>query len=315
MFGKKFSAGHCGGGAHSAGRCGPGARRGRRSVLGAMLLAAAAAVGFQARHAWAHGRGGEGGDRAEGDHPGAMWFKAKIEAHVADALDVAKATPEQRKAVQAELTALFARGKAAFEARHGDRDKALQLFAADTLDNKAIEALQKTMADSRAGHAKELAAAMTRMHDLFKPDQRKAIASYVTENLPSAKGHWQEKMMKFGIERGTERAFDHLQVTPDQRKALTAIRDRSVDQMAARKGEHRKVIDQALVLWQADKLEPAQVQAALDDSAKQSQAMVQWMTQIATEVHHVLTPVQRGKLVEFLKTMHGRFGHGPGRPE
>lgn len=303
MFGNKFS--HCGG-SH-------GARRGRRGMIGAWVFAAVAVCGGGAKHAWAQGRGGGDADQGKADHPGALWMRAKVQAHVADALDVAKATPDQRKAVQAEVDALLQRGKSAHVARQQARDKALQLFRADTLATKAIDALRQELKDSGDGHAKEVAAAAVRIHGLFQPDQRKAIGAYVTELLPATKGHWQDKMMRFGVEHGTDRALDQLQVTPDQRKALVAIRDRAIDQMAARKGQHRQVMAQALALWQADKVDPAQVRAQLDSHATHRDAMLQWASPLAQEVHHVLTPAQRGKLSEFLQKIGGRFSHG--RPE
>lgn len=298
-----------------------GPRFRRRGLLASLLtLVAAGAVG---RSGFAHphpgGRGGPGGPGQDGEHPGAQWFRAKVEAHVADALDIAKATPEQRKAVQVEVDALLAKGKSGMDRHHQHRKAAVDLFVADKPDAKAIAVLVQQYIDSRLERGKDLAAALTRLHPLFKPEQRKAIAGYVADVLPAPRGNWQQKMARFWGERMTDRAMDHLQCTADQRRALVAIREKVHARMNAAPAERRKHLDAALHLWQADRLDAAAVQAHLDASAKHHKEMAEFAVAQALDVHKVLTAEQRGKLAEFLRRHHGRGPHGgrhggPGGP-
>ncbi len=298
-----------------------GSRFGRRGLLASLLAVVAAGAASRSGFAHPHGgcKGGSCGQGQEGEHPGAQWFKAKVEAHVADALDLAKATPEQRKAAQAEVDALLAKGKAGMERHHDQRKAAIDQFTADKPDAKAIAALVQQFVDSRLERGKDVAAALTRLHPIFKPEQRKAIAGYVADVLPAPRGNWQQKMGRFWAERMTDRAMDHLQCTADQRKALIAIRDKVQARMATVPVERRKHLDGALQLWQADRLDAAAVQAQLDGSAKLHKDLADFAVAQALEAHKVLTAEQRGKLAEFLRRHHGRGPHGgrhggPGGP-
>ncbi|MBM4345052.1 MAG: Spy/CpxP family protein refolding chaperone [Deltaproteobacteria bacterium] len=277
------------------------------------LLAVVAAGAF-GRPGFAHphpgGPEGRGGPGPDGEHPGAQWFRARVEAHVTDALDVAKATPEQRKAVQAEVDALLAKGKGGMDRHHQQRKAAVEQFVADKPDAKAIAVLVQQFVDTRLERAKDLAAALTRLHPLFRPEQRKAIAGYVADVVPAPRGSWQHKMARFWTDRMTDRAMDHLHCTAEQRRALGAIREKVHGRMASVPTERRKHLDGALQLWQGDRLDAAAVQAHLDASAKHHKELAEFAVDQALEVHKVLTAEQRGKLAEFLRNHHGRRPHG-----
>ena len=225
--------------------------------------------------------------------------------------DVAKATPEQRKAVLAEVESLLGKGKAGMQRHHQQRKAALDVFASDKPDTKAIAALVNTFLDGHDERSKGIAAALTRMHAIFRPEQRKAIASYVAEVMPSPKGKWKQRMGQFWAERMTDRAFDHLQCTPEQRKSLVAIRERVTTQFETMHSERHKHLDGALTLWQAERLDAVAVQGHLDAGRKRAQQMADFAVAQALEVHKVLSPQQRAKLVEFAQKWRGR-GHSGG---
>ncbi|MSQ83386.1 MAG: hypothetical protein EXR77_10955 [Myxococcales bacterium] len=293
------------------GRCaGSGSACGRRSVIGSMLAVAVASLVGKEASANPNRRHERGPQGEAGEHPGGKWMQAKIEAHVADALDVAKATPEQRKAVQAEVESLLGKGKAGMQRHHQQRKAALDVFASDKPDARTVAALVNTFLDSHDESSKGIAAALTRMHAIFRPEQRKAIANYVSEVMPTPKGKWQQRMGQFWAERMTDRAFDHLQCTPDQRKSLVAIRERVTAQFEAMHGERRKHLEGALTLWQAERLDAAAVQGHLDIGRKRAQLMADFAVAQALEVHKVLTPQQRAKLVQFAQKWRGGGHHG-----
>lgn len=292
------------GACHQGHACGHHRGWHRRHVMASMLAVAACGMAAQG---FAHQPNGNGEGR--GEHPGAQWFRAKIDAHVADALDLAKATPEQRKFVLAEVEALMAKGKAGMERHHRARQAAVDWLKSDRADPKAIQTLAEEFVAHHAERATELAGALQRIHGQFRPDQRKAIGGYVAELLPAQKGHWQERMMRFWADRATERAFDKIQATPDQRKALTALRDRVIDKFAATRDGRRADLDRALALWQADRWDDAQAKTLVDGQRQRGEEMAQFVTQQALELHKVLTPAQRAKLAEFVQNWHGR---GPG---
>ena len=294
------------------GRCaGSGSSCGRRSVIASMLAVAVAGLVGKEASANPKGRHERGPHGEAGEHPGGKWMQAKIEAHVADALDVAKATPEQRKAVLAEVESLLGKGKAGMQRHHQQRKAALDVFASDKPDTKAIAALVNTFLDGHDERSKGIAAALTRMHAIFRPEQRKAIASYVAEVMPSPKGKWKQRMGQFWAERMTDRAFDHLQCTPEQRKSLVAIRERVTTQFETMHSERHKHLDGALTLWQAERLDAVAVQGHLDTGRKRAQQMADFAVAQALEVHKVLSPQQRAKLVEFAQKWRGR-GHSGG---
>src|SRR5262245_26326806 len=96
-------------------------------IVGALALVAAAGTLAFARH---HGRG-----------PG--FFKARVSAHIDDALDIANANSQQRSQIYAVRDRTFDALEKAHQNRAGELDRLLKILEADTLDSGALTALRK----------------------------------------------------------------------------------------------------------------------------------------------------------------------------
>jgi Spy/CpxP family protein refolding chaperone len=96
-------------------------------------------------------------------------------------------------------------------------------------------------------------------------------------------------------------------VTPEQRTAIHASRDRVFTAMDAQRPDARAHREQMLALFEADHLDAAQLQALHATMAQRHQAMETSVAQAIVEIHDTLTPAQRRVVAEYART------HGPGR--
>lgn len=278
--------------------------RSRRWFFGRLM--ACAAVAAVPASGWAHGQPGSG--EAQGRHRGmGEWMRARVLAQVEDALDAAKATPEQRKAVQAEVETLLAQLKRDPKERMQWLDQGLALLRSDKPDAKTVQALLQQHLSRRQQHAAQLGAALLRLHGLFSGDQRKAIATYVRQEAPSPKGKWRMRMMKWGVERRVGMALDRLAATPDQRKAVAALVDKGAGLAEQHMASHREQLDAVLQAWQGERFDDAVVKQLLGDAQIKGEARAQTVAQLALDLHRILTPAQRTKLADFVAE---RRSHG-----
>ncbi|HET7341458.1 MAG TPA: periplasmic heavy metal sensor, partial [Methylomirabilota bacterium] len=74
-------------------------------------------------------------------------------------------------------------------------------------------------------------------------------------------------------------------VTPEQRTAIYASRDRVFAAMDAQRQDHRAQMDQALTLFEGDTLDPAQVAAFRAQRESAHQQMADAISQAFVEVH------------------------------
>src|SRR5262249_50624662 len=76
------------------------------------------------------------GYMAQAEHGG--FWKSRVSAHFDEALEAAKATPEQKNAVYAARDHLFAAWADERKTHHGELESALTLFSAERLDPQAL---------------------------------------------------------------------------------------------------------------------------------------------------------------------------------
>jgi periplasmic protein CpxP/Spy len=114
-------------------------------------------------------------------------------------------------------------------------------------------------------------------------------------------------MMKQMVSKRLDAALDQANVTADQRAAIHASRDRAFAAMDAQRPDPRAHRDQVLSLFEADKLDAAQLQALHAQMEQQHQAMRAAITQAIVEIHDTLTPDQRKIVANYVRE------HGPGR--
>lgn len=318
----------------------------RRKIMWAL---AALALGSSA--AFAAGRGGGpgggpgcgggegcGGGCAHRGGPGARgeFFKARMDAHVADLVDLTKATPEQKKALEAARDRMTARmqahrgpgpqaqgpgqgqgrgqgqGKGAGQDRRAAHHREMQaLFQADNPDPKKIEALR----DQHLQHRGEMALGMVdelgQLHGVFNRDQRKAMAGYLQELGPGQHGQWRERMGHFMMGRMVGHFSDQVKATPEQKKALTALAEKAGEAIKTQRQARQQLAEKALALWQGERWDPAQVQSLQKAQQDLAKTGADTAIRYGLEAHKLLTPAQRKAAAEFMgqRGMHGR-GHG-----
>ena len=132
-------------------------------------------------------------------------------------------------------------------------------------------------------------------------------------------------MMRGMISEMLDRALDRASVTPEQRVAVYAARDRVFAAMDAQRPDPMAQRDRMLALFEGAQLTQAQLDALHQQMDQQRQAIRAAIHRALVEVHDTLTPAQRKIVAEYFRThgpgafgshgMHGPHGSGgPGGP-
>ena len=90
-------------------------------------------------------------------------------------------------------------------------------------------------------------------------------------------------------------------MTPEQRTAIYAARDRAFAAAEQARTSHRAHLEEGLRLFEADQVDPAQVEAFHRQSDEERQRMREAIHQALVEVHDVLTPVQRRAIADYVR--------------
>jgi periplasmic protein CpxP/Spy len=104
-----------------------------------------------------------------------------------------------------------------------------------------------------------------------------------------------------------DEALDQVPVTPEQRQAIHAARDRVFSAVDAERAGRRAHLEDALRLFEADRPDPAQVDALHRQADEGRQRIRQAVHEAFVEVHDVLTPAQRKALADHVRAQ--RFAH------
>jgi Spy/CpxP family protein refolding chaperone len=113
-------------------------------------------------------------------------------------------------------------------------------------------------------------------------------------------------MMKRMVSAALDEALDQAGVTAEQRTAIHASRDRAFAALEANAPDRTAHREQVLALFEADQIDPAQVQALRARMEERHQAMHTAISQAIVEIHDTLTPEQRRTVAQFVRS------HGPG---
>jgi Spy/CpxP family protein refolding chaperone len=271
-----------------------------RNIVKTSLLVALAAVSL--------GAGGVALARHAGGGWGPERMKAKVTERIDEALDVAKATPAQKTAVYAARDHVFA----TFEESHGDHraqmEKVLNLFEADKVDPAQIAALraEHEARAQRIGDA--VVQAIYDVHDALTPAQRKLVADWARTHKPGQMmgpgGHHGRgaAFFKAMVSTRIDEALDAAHVTDAQKARLHETRDRVFAVVeAAHQEDPSPRIDQALTLFEADKLDAAKVAELRAQHLAQGKKVGDALVGAVTEAHDVLTAPQRKALTDWLR--------------
>ena len=285
----------------------------RRLLKTGLLVAlAAACVGGGVALA-NHGGGG-------GWH-GPQRMKARVSERIDDALDAARATPAQKTAVYAARDHVFATFEEGRGDHHAQMEKALSLFVQDKVDPAQIAALraEHEARAQRIGDA--VVQALYDVHDALTPAQRTLVVQWVREHKPAhamgAGGHHRgAAFFKAMVSNRIDEGLDAAHVTDGQRARLHEVRDRVFATVEAAHDEDPSArIEQALALFQKDKLDAAQVNALRAEHMAQGKKVGDALVAAVTEVHEVLTAPQRQALADWIRaqgpmTHEGHQAHG-----
>ena len=142
----------------------------RRTILGSLAVLGVGLVTTVA--AFAHG-GGPG-------RPAMM--KRFVSAMIDEALEPANVTADQRTRIYAARDRAFAAFESHRQTRGTHMDEALALFEADAVDPGRVAAFrtQREAEHRQVGDA--IVQALTEVHDVLTPAQRKAVADWIRAN-------------------------------------------------------------------------------------------------------------------------------------
>jgi len=142
----------------------------RRTILGSLAVLGVGLVTTVA--AFAHG-GGPG-------RPAMM--KRFVSAMIDEALEPANVTADQRTRIYAARDRAFAALESHRQTRGTHMDEALALFEADAVDPGRVAAFrtQREAEHRQVGDA--IVQALTEVHDVLTPAQRKAVADWIRAN-------------------------------------------------------------------------------------------------------------------------------------
>ncbi len=118
----------------------------------------------------------------------------------------------------------------------------------------------------------------------------------------AAPGHFgRERMMKHFVTAVIDDALDEAKVTPEQRASIYASRDRAMEVIAQHRQSRQAHLEEALALFEADRVDPAQLQAMRSQREAEHRQVADAIVQAIGEVHDTLTPVQRKAVTDWVR--------------
>jgi len=116
-----------------------------------------------------------------------------------------------------------------------------------------------------------------------------------------AHGGGRHAIMKRMVAAAIDDALDEAKVTPDQRITINQIRDRAFAAVEQARTSHRTHLEEGLRLFEADRVDPAQVEAFHRQGDVERGRMREAIHQAIVEAHDVLTPAQRRAIADYVR--------------
>jgi protein CpxP len=110
-------------------------------------------------------------------------------------------------------------------------------------------------------------------------------------------------------ERHFDRMAEALDLTPEQREQIKAIRAAEQDKVAPLKEQLRKGREQLRVVTEQQPFDEAAVRALAADQAEIRTEMIVSHARVKNQIHALLTPEQREKAEQMRSSMKERRGH------
>lgn len=96
-------------------------------------------------------------------------------------------------------------------------------------------------------------------------------------------------------------ALDAADVTPEQRAQVHQARDRVFAAFEARRQDHEASLEEALALFESDRLDPAQIETLHRRREEARRQIAETVHQALADVHGVLTPEQRKAVADYIR--------------
>ena len=117
---------------------------------------------------------------AVGGHHGRHgMMKRFVNSAIDDALDAAKATPDQRVRIRSATDRALASVDTHMTDRRAHFEELLTTFESDRLDPAAIQSMRARHEDEHRRVADAIQAAVVEAHDTLTPEQRRAVADWI----------------------------------------------------------------------------------------------------------------------------------------
>jgi Spy/CpxP family protein refolding chaperone len=101
-----------------------------------------------------------------------------------------------------------------------------------------------------------------------------------------------------------EDALDDLNATPDQRRAILAVKDRMLADAQAVHADQKATHDAFLAAWKSDAPDTTALHALVDRRVDEMRKLAHEAVDAGIEVHGILTPDQRARLTKKIERWH-----------
>jgi Spy/CpxP family protein refolding chaperone len=123
----------------------------------------------------------------------------------------------------------------------------------------------------------------------------------------SAHGGGRQAIMRRVVSAAIDDALDQASVTPEQRTAIYAARDRVYAAVDGARTQRRAHLDEALQLFETDQPDPTRVEALHQQGEAERQRIRDAVHGAIVETHGVLTLAQRKAIADYVRAH--RFNH------
>jgi Spy/CpxP family protein refolding chaperone len=147
----------------------------RRTILGSLAVVGVGLVGAVAAF-------------GQGHHGRPAMMKRMVSAMIDEALAPANPTSDQRAKIYAVRDRMFTTMEAHRQTRGAHMDEALALFESDPVDPGRVAAFRAQREAEHQQMADAISQAITDVHDVLTPAQRKVVADWIRANRPGHGG-------------------------------------------------------------------------------------------------------------------------------
>jgi Spy/CpxP family protein refolding chaperone len=115
-------------------------------------------------------------------------------------------------------------------------------------------------------------------------------------------GGGRQAIMRRMVVAAIDDALDEAKVTAEQRSAIYGARDRAFAAIEQVRGSRRAHLEEGLRLFEADQVDPAQVETFHRQGDEERQRVRTAIHQAIVEVHDVLTSDQRKAVADYVRS-------------